>query len=268
LPLFGAGETQAGQSRSLTEVVDFPEEECMSLRDFNAPFPDDPTALHTAPLGNSAGLESFHTTQPEDVEPNNMPKIVGGVVVALMVGVAGVALYASSGNHPKPVVAASNLPTAPAPAEPAQMAMATEATTPPPAAETTPPTAPAVTPAEKTPAPVKSASIAKKHVASSAPTSSTDTSANSARVAADTSPAQPQQQQAMTPPAPQPSPSDVATNNVQSGAAVPQDATTASDIPAPQPQQPQSATPTPDQQTAQQAGQQPAAAQSAGQAAQ
>jgi len=62
----------------------------MSLRDFNnAPFSDDPTALHTAPSGNGAGLKSFHTTQPEDIEPNNMPKIVGAVAVALMIGVAG-----------------------------------------------------------------------------------------------------------------------------------------------------------------------------------
>src|SRR6185312_8295728 len=88
-------------------------EECMSLRDFNnAPFPDDPRALHNEPLGNSAGLESFHTIQPEDVSPNNTPKIVGAVAVALMVGVAGIALYASQGKHPAQVAAV-------APAEPA-----------------------------------------------------------------------------------------------------------------------------------------------------
>ena len=141
----------------------------MSLRDFNnAPFSDDPTALHNEPSGNGAGLESFHTTQPEDVEPNNMPKLVGAVAVALMIVAAGVALYASSGSHQAKPVVAANMPSASAPVEPAPAAMAPDASTPPPA-ETTPPPAPAAarTPAEKTPAPVKSASIAKKHVASS-----------------------------------------------------------------------------------------------------
>ena len=66
----------------------------MSLRDFNAPFPNDPRALHNEPLGNSAGLEAFHTTQPEDIAPSKTPKIVGAVAVALMIGAAGVALYA------------------------------------------------------------------------------------------------------------------------------------------------------------------------------
>ena len=84
----------------------------MSLRDFNAPFPDDPRALHNEPLGNSAGLETFHTKQPEDIAPNNMPKIVGAVAVALMIGGAGIALYTSAGRsmQTKPVVAANNLP--------------------------------------------------------------------------------------------------------------------------------------------------------------
>ncbi len=63
----------------------------MSLRDFNAPFPNDPRALHNAPLGNSSGLEGFHTKQPEDIAPNNMPKIVGAVAVTLMIGAAGLA---------------------------------------------------------------------------------------------------------------------------------------------------------------------------------
>ena len=58
----------------------------MSLRDFNAPFPDDPRALHNVPSGNGAGLEDFHTVQPEDIEPNNTPKIIGAVAVALMIG--------------------------------------------------------------------------------------------------------------------------------------------------------------------------------------
>src|SRR5262245_57425567 len=86
----------------------------MSLRDFNnAPFPNDPRALHKEPLGNGAGLNAFHTTQPEDIRPNNLPKIIGGVAVALMIGVAGVALYASAGSHPKAVVTASNPPMPP-----------------------------------------------------------------------------------------------------------------------------------------------------------
>jgi hypothetical protein len=241
----------------------------MSLRDFNnAPFSDDPTALHTAPSGNGAGLDSFHTTQPEDIEPNNLPKIVGAVAVALMVGVAGVALYAHSGNQPKPVVAASNLP----PAQPAPAAMTPDANTPPPAAETPPPAA-AMTPAEKTPAPVKSASIAKKHVGSSAgkniasSSSSDASSAAATRMSADSSQStvQPQQQQAVTQPtAPQPSPSDVATNNTQSGVAVPSGANAASDIPVAPPalqQSPAPANPAPEQSA-------PAPTQPSGQAAQ
>jgi len=206
----------------------------MSLRDFNnVPFSDDPTALHTVPSGNGAGLESFHTTQPEDIEPNNMPKIVGAVAVALMIGVAGVALYAHSGNQPKPVVAASNLPPAPPAPQPAPAAMTPDATTP--SAAEAPAPAAAMTPAEKTPAPVKSASIAKKHVASTETksresASSESGSAAATRLSADSSQSttQPQQQQAVAEPAsPQPSPSDVATNNTQSGVAVPSGANTA-----------------------------------------
>jgi hypothetical protein len=249
----------------------------MSLRDFNnAPFSDDPTALHNAPSGNGAGLKSFHTTQPEDIEPNNMPKIVGAVVVALMVGVAGVALYAHSGNQPKPVVAASNQPPAQPASQPAPTAMTPDASTTPPAAQTPAPApAAAMTPAEKTPAPVKSASITKKkHVASSASkdiassSSSDASSAAATRMSADSSQStvQPQQQQAVTQPtAPQPSPSDVATNNTRSGAAVPSGANTASDIPAAPPALQQSApaaNPAPEQQTA------PAPTQPSGQVAQ
>ena len=80
----------------------------MTLRDFNAPS-DDPIALHNSPSGNSAGLSNFHTVNPEDREPNNTPKIVGAVAMALMVGVAGVGLYAYSGSSSsKPVVTASS----------------------------------------------------------------------------------------------------------------------------------------------------------------
>ena len=48
----------------------------MSLRDFNSPS-DDPIALHNSPQGNGGGLGNFHTTNPEDREPNNTPKIGG-----------------------------------------------------------------------------------------------------------------------------------------------------------------------------------------------
>jgi len=211
----------------------------MSLRDDfnNAPFPADPRALHNEPLGNSGGLDSFHTTQPEDIEPNNMPKIVGAAAVALMVGVAGVALYASTGSHPKAVVAMNPPPVTEAAPAPAPMPAA-DATTLPAAADT----APAAT------APVKEATApVKKHRTASAESKSADTAsksvasedANSAaatRMAVDSSQStvQPQQQQAITPPAPSPSPSDLASNNTQSGVAVPPNAASAADIPAPQ----------------------------------
>ena len=73
----------------------------MSLRDFNndARSLDDPTALHHEPLGNGAGLETFHTVQPEDIEPSNTPKIVGAVAVALMVGVAGCGRFMPTSGH-------------------------------------------------------------------------------------------------------------------------------------------------------------------------
>ena len=243
----------------------------MSLRDFNAPFPNDPRALHNEPLGNSAGLESFHTTQPEDIAPSNTPKIVGAVAVALMIGAAGVALYASAGRsvQPKAVVAANavSAPVQPAPA-PQPAAMTPDANMP-----ATPPAAADNAPA----APVKEASapVPKKHrvanadstsATSSMPASESANSAAAARMAADAtqSTAQPVQQQAVT--APAPSPSDVATNNTQSGVAVPPNATTAADMPTtaqnnpPAPPQAQSpAAPTADQPAG------GAAAQSAGQ---
>ena len=234
----------------------------MTLRDFNndAPFPADPRALHNEPLGNGAGLENFHTTQPEDIEPNNMPKIVGAVAVALMLGAAGVALYASSGSHPATVATASNTQTAPLPPPPAPAPAAAtpDSSTPatPPAADNTPATA----------APMKEASIPKTqktHRTASIESKSMDTGSKGAsatpgsaaadRMAADTnqSTVQPQQQQAVAAPtAPTPSPSDVASNNTQSGVAVSPNATTASDIPAPAQQQatPQASAPAPAQQ--------------------
>src|SRR4051812_50081164 len=92
----------------------------MSLRDFNAPFPNDPRALHNEPLGNSAGLKSFHTTQPEDIAPSNTPKIVGAVAVALMIGAAGGALFPSAGRFMQPKgVVAGETPAAPGQPPPA-----------------------------------------------------------------------------------------------------------------------------------------------------
>lgn len=207
----------------------------MSLRDFNDTPSDDPIALHNTPLGNGTGLDSFHTTNPEDREPNNTPKIVGALAVALMVGVAGIGLYASTGSasHPKPMVASNTLPSTP----PAPMAQAA----PEPAAMTQAPEASA--PVANEPAP-----IAPVKTASAKPARSTAKTADTSKMST-----QPQQQAAVIPEpvSPAPSPADVAANNAQPVTAVPQPATTASDVPV-------SAQDT-------QTGAAPAAAQSAGQ---
>jgi hypothetical protein len=177
----------------------------MSLRDFNAPSSD---ALHNVPLGNGGGLNAFHTKQPEDIAPNNTPKIIGALVVVLMIGAAGAALYVSAGKstQPKPVVAASNLPAPPPPA-PAAMTPAPDANT--------PAAAPIAAPSAAPVAPVKTASVPRRHAARSPSTDTASTASSdavSARMAADSSQAsnQPQQQAAVA--APTPSPSDVATN--------------------------------------------------------
>src|SRR3569833_3103641 len=79
----------ARRSRSLAEAITLPQEERMSLRDFNnTPASDDPIALHNEPLGNGGGLSTIHTTHPEEREPNRTPQIAGAVAVALLVGVA------------------------------------------------------------------------------------------------------------------------------------------------------------------------------------
>jgi len=221
----------------------------MSLRDFNTPYSDDPTALHHMPGGNETGLQSFHTIQPDDIEPNNTPKIVGAIAVALMVGAAGVALYASHGSssQSKQMVAAAT-PAATAPVAPPPAAA-------PLADATMPASAPVASPVQATkaakaattdPNSLRAALVktpaAHSHVAASA---SRDMGAASARMAADSSQVstQPQQQAAVTAAPEQPSaaPSDVATINTQSGVAVPQGATTASDVPNPA----QNANPTP-----------------------
>jgi len=233
----------------------------MSLRDFNnGQFPDDPTALHNGPAGNESGLENFHTVQPEDIEPSNTPKIVGAIAVALMVSAAGVALYASQGStssQPKQMVAAA--PSAPV-------------NTPPAVAPIADADIPAAAPEPV--APVKLASTARSSSASSrrmAPESNNASDAMAARMAAanandaNQASTQPQQQAAVTeavtpaPIGPSPSPSDIATNNTQSGVAVPQGATTAADIPNPAPAQGANpvpaGTPAPAQPSAQPSGQ-------------
>jgi len=76
----------------------------ISLCDFNSPS-DGPITLHNSPQGNGSGLGNFHTTNPEDREPNNTPKIVGALAVALMIRAAGVGLFAyASGSSNKPMV--------------------------------------------------------------------------------------------------------------------------------------------------------------------
>ena len=83
----------------------------MSLRDFNASSDDRPVVLNTEPLGNGSGLGSFHTVNQEEREPNNTPKIVGALAVALMVGAGGIYFYSMTGKHPAPIQTAS-LPAA------------------------------------------------------------------------------------------------------------------------------------------------------------
>ena len=237
----------------------------MSLRDFNEPAQPIGT-LHTDPSGNGAGLNAFHTTNPEDRERNNAPKIVGALAVALMVGAAGIGLYAYSGSssQPKPVVADNNLPQPPAaasapiapPPAPQQAANTPDASTP--------------APADTTPAPVKEASAkpVKHHMASntnSTQTASIASDASSVRMNADSTQASqaPAQQAAIAPSttplpaAPQPSPSDVAANNTQASQPV-QSAAPAPDAAAQQPAQQAPAAP---QQQPEQAGTAPAQAQ-------
>lgn len=212
----------------------------MSLRDFNAPASDDPIALHTEPSGNGSGLSSFHTVSPEEREPNNVPKIIGVVAVALMVGAAAVGLYAYSGHSTKPVVADNSLPQTPPVTPPQQTAMAQDnsISSPAPVPSAVPP-APSPTPAATTEmpksAPVRTASIrsARSHISSMS------------NEAAPITPVPQQAQATPLPPAPSPSPSDVASNNSQFSAAVPNNAVTAPEVPqaSAAPQQLQSSTP-------------------------
>ena len=204
----------------------------MSLRDFNAPSEDRPVILNHEPMGNSGGLGNFHTVNPEDREPNNTGRIVGALAVALMVGAGGLYAYTATGNHPKPVTTAANLPSPP-PAAPQPAAMT-------PAPEST--AAMDAAPAAMTPAPVRTASARR-----SAPISEGAAVRMSADSQALTS--QPAQQAVVIPEpvSPTPSPSDVAIANPQSGVAVSPNAVTAQDMPAqaamPDAAQPEAAAP-------------------------
>jgi hypothetical protein len=267
LPLFLQAETSQHKSRSLTEAYNFLQEDSMSLRDFNSPS-DDPIALHNSPQGNGAGLGNFHTINPEDREPNNTPKIVGALAVALIVGVAGIGLYSYSGSasHPKPIVASNNLPSA-TPAPPAsQPAAMTPDTSAGPSAPPAP--APAASMNSK-PAPVKSASArSSRHM--------TRSMAAATVAPAETSLSNPAPQQHAAavpePVSPAPSPNDVAVNNSRTAApaTAAQDNTVAPQAAQSSTPQASNTAPAQDQQTgATPAPASPAApAQSAGQVAQ
>ena len=235
----------------------------MSLRDFNA-IDDRPFSLHTQPVGNESGLGYFHTVQPEDSAPSNTPKILGALVVALMIGAAGVGIYATSGpsSHPKPIVMANNQPSlptaAPAPAAAPALDSSVQATKAAKAATTDPNSlraalvkTPVSAAADNAPAPVKMKTASAKPFRSAVPA---PLSGASARMATDPSPTSPQpQQQAVRPQpvSPVTSPSVAATT--QPDAAVP--TAPASDIPAAI-----NAAPAPDQQNAPAAPAQPDAA--------
>lgn len=200
----------------------------MTLRDFNAPSNERPIILNHEPMGNGAGLSSFHTVSPETREPNNTGKIVGALAVALMVGAGGLYTYTATSNQPKQVTTAANLPAAP-PAQPAAMAPAPEAAAP---LEAAPVIAPAAAPAPAaSPVPMRSARRAPA-ISDGA----------SVRMNADAQAPAPIQQADVTPVLPTPSPSDVAIANPQSSVAVPPNAVTAQDMPA-QAAQPQDAAP-------------------------
>jgi hypothetical protein len=170
----------------------------MSLRDIYGTNEDRPIILNTDPVGNTGGLGGFHTINPEDREPNNMPKILGGLAVALMLGAAGAYVYSVSGHQPKQIVAANSLPAPSAP-------VAAAAPAPLPASDNTPAaTAPAPTPAadvtkpESKPVSVHQASVSKS--TRTASSSRSDMGAANARMQADSAPAvQPQQQAVVTP---------------------------------------------------------------------
>ena len=93
----------------------------------------DPVIVDDRIVDDGGALDSFHTTNPEDREPNNTGKILGALAVALMVGAAGIYAYQVSGHsvntrstvvasapQPAPMQTAAATPPAPAPAPVAQ----------------------------------------------------------------------------------------------------------------------------------------------------
>ena len=101
----------------------------MSLRDFNTHAFDDPTALHHEPLGNGAGLADFHTVIAEESEPNNTPKIVGAVAVALMVAWPAVGALRQHGSLDQADGGGQRRAAAAPVAPPPQLAMAPDSST-------------------------------------------------------------------------------------------------------------------------------------------
>jgi hypothetical protein len=216
----------------------------MTLRDIYSNNEPNNISLHTEPQGNGAGLDNFHTVNPEDREPNNTGKIVGALAVALMVGAAGIGLYASSGSSTtaKPMVSASNAPVLPPPSAvpaaapaPQQDAMTT------PADANTPASAPMdaapVKSADATRATTKTADAAPVKSTKSSKTAKADTSTDNMASSLNGDKSQtvvPKQTAAAEPVSPTPSPNDVASNTNQSSVAVQPNATSASDIPAQQ----------------------------------
>ncbi len=169
----------------------------MALREFGEDNTR-PIILENDPAGNSGGLGGFHTVNPEDREPSNTPKIVGGLVVALMLGAAGAYIYSVSGQQqPKQVVAANELPAPPAPTpapQPAPMPASDNTAAPAPAA----PIPAADTSKPETKPVIHTASVSK---ARSAAKESADLGAANARMqAADSTPAVQPQQQSVTAP--------------------------------------------------------------------
>ena len=213
----------------------------MSLRDIYSNNEPTTISLHTEPQGNGAGLDNFHTVNPEDRAPNNTGKIVGALAVALMVGAAGIGLYASSGSSTvKPMVSASNAPALPpasasAPQQQAAMTAPVDANTP-----STP-----VQSADAAPLAAKTADAAPVKSVKSIRSAKSDTSTDNMASSLNGDKSQtvvPKQTAAAEPVSPAASPNDVASNTTQSSVAVQPNATSASDIPAAQ-QQANTATP-------------------------
>lgn len=225
----------------------------MTLRDIYSNNEPNNISLHTEAQGNGAGLGNFHTINPEDRAPNNTGKIVGALAVALMVGAAGVGLYATTGSSTtKPIVSARNAPVLPPPSAPVAAPQQDAMTTP--ADANTPATSSAMDAA-----PMKSADAApakameSTKTADAAPVKSTkatrtakaDTSSDhmASQLNGDKSQTEvPKQTATAEPVSPTPSPNDVASNSTQSSVAVQPNATSASDMPAAQ-QQANTATP-------------------------